>query len=577
MFAEYEIPMAMMVFCAITAIVILVYALRTAFDRGAGEIGGWELRGARGRIFAVARVTLAEGLRTRIAAGFAIIILVSIPLFWLTAEGDGTIKGRVQMFLAYSMGFAGFLLALLTIFFSCRSLSMEIAKRQIYAVACKPIPRWQILVGKWTGVMTLNVALVIIACLSAYAGTVTILSRFKSHLAHQLETYSSLTPAEVAAAITALDSVRGAGAKGMDSPIIPVLADALGRSNDQIGDLLLRLPEATRVDLRRFDELRRQVLVSRADLTPEIPDMTEETNQIYEQMEAEGRLPAGWSPADIRQQIRAGLSRTYQTVSFGFGRKWDLHGPKPETGRNFLMSVRFKISASGYLAAEPEAGLEDRTMLIGWGLGDPGPDPPMFYEAVAAHPVNTFNEFDFPAECVADDGTITLRVANIDPRRVDAVFDLPWGLQVLYRVGSFELNLFQVGLAILIPLACLAAVGVCASTCLSFPVGSLILLTFYIISASIGFVAESLGTTSDYYDPNNITWQIQLRQKTVAALELAFAIGDSEPVDQLIEGRAIGWRTLWSNTWKFVFVKGLLVLILAVLIFRRRELAAVIV
>ncbi|MCA9255355.1 MAG: ABC transporter permease subunit, partial [Phycisphaerales bacterium] len=73
--------------------------------------------------------------------------------------GDATIKGRVQMFMAYSLGFSSFVLALLTILFSCRSLSREIESRQIFGLVTKPVPRWQILAGKWCGIMALNVLL----------------------------------------------------------------------------------------------------------------------------------------------------------------------------------------------------------------------------------------------------------------------------------------------------------------------------------------------------------------------------------------------------------------------------------
>ncbi|MCZ6697650.1 MAG: ABC transporter permease [Planctomycetota bacterium] len=577
MASDYTFFFVMLSFCGIMLLVTFVYVLRRAFARDAGEIGGWELRGAWGRVTAVARITLAEGIRTKIAAGFTGLVLIAIPLFLVICTGDGTISGEVKMFLAYSLGFASFWLALLTIFFSCRSLSMEVAQRQIYGVVSKPIPRWQILVGKWTGVMILNVSLLAVVCLATYGGHRYKLWRFKADLAHELHTFGGLTPADANAAVAALDSVEGKGVKGQGSPVVSTLAKALGQTNDQISEKLLMLPEATRVNLRRFDELRRQVLTARATLTPpEIPDLPDLVDEQYAAMEKESRLPAGWTVRETKLRIKAAIKASYMTVPFRMGRTWTMKGgPPPSEERDFLMSVRFKIRPSSYLDSVSEFDLERDTLLAEWGVGNPTPDPPPYFSLLAAHPVNTFNEFEIETESVAEDGAVILSFMNIDPRRVSAAFDFPFGLQVLYRVGSFEMNVFQVYLAILIPLACLGAVGVCASTFLSFPVGSLIVIVIYIISLCIGFVAESLGITEDYYDPEHITWAIQLRQGIVNSMDWAFAIGDCEPVTNLIEGRAIGWSRLWTLTWKFVLLKGLLTLTLAVMIFRRRELAAV--
>ena len=97
------------------------------------------------------------------------------------------------------------------------------------------------------------------------------------------------------------------------------------------------------------------------------------------------------------------------------------------------------------------------------------------------------------------------------------------------------------------------------------------------MSVSIGFVAESLGTTRDFYDPENIPKEVRFRQKIVGAMKWGLALGDCDPAMNLIEGRAISWQTLWTNTWRFVLIKGGLTMAIGVLVFRRRELAAVIV
>lgn len=560
-------------------LVLLIYVLKQAFSKDGGEIGGWELGGARQRIVAIARTTLAEGMRAKAGAGFAALILVAIPIFYFTAEGDGTIKGKVQMFLSYSLGFTGLCLSLLTIFFSCRSLSVEIASRQIYGVVSKPIPRWQIVAGKWIGVMALDVMLLALATVATYTGTMGLLSGFKQQLRHELETYGGMTPEQAGATIGALDDVKGIGKEGLESPVIAAISKALSKTPDQVAEMLLRLPEQTRVNLRRFDELRRQVVVARTAVAVEVPDLSAEVQKQYDRIKEAGELPVGWSDSKILKQIRTVLAAQYCTIPPGpqNARQWRLKGPPPVKGKDVIMSLRFKLNAPGYISPREVNGrmLEENTLLCVWVIGDPTKAD--YGEYPDAYPINTFHELEIPSSLVEDDGTVVIGFVNLDPRRQDLSLDLAnRGLEVLYNVGPFELGLTQAALAHLIPLACLASFGVCASTFLSFPVGTLIVLTLFVISCSMGFVADALAATKDYVGPNP-TWDFEVRRLTVDAINWALAIGDLEPVEQLIEGRAVGWSLLWSNCWRYVLLKGMAVFLVAVMVIRRREMAAVIV
>ena len=583
--------MVMIAFGAVFALATVVYVIRLAFSRQAGEIGGWQLRGSRQVIFAVARATLAEGVRARIASGFALIILASVPFFWFTADGDGTIKGKVQMYVTYSLGFCGFLLALLTVFFATRSLANEIAGRQIYGLVSKPVPRWQILAGKWLGVMALNTALIAYVGIGVYVGTIAIVQNFNRVLQHELATSGGLSPEQAANAVAALKRVEGPGKEGMESPIVYEMAQATGMTERQIGDVLLKLPEPVRVDLRRSDELRRQVLVARATVMPELPreEIRRMAAEQYDALAKEGRLPTAMSRREVRTQIERNLYGQYCTIAPGTRRTWTLKGPRPENRLDFFMSVRFKIHVGASLLAyqDPATGdlLEKDTLYCIWAVGDPSTAD--FAELEAPQPVRTFKEVEIPSRCIKEDGTIQLGFANIDPRRVDAVITLPEAVQVLYRVGTFRMNVFQACLAMLVPLVCLASFGVCASTFLSFPVGSMILVVLYLISISMGFAAESLAVSDDYAPAERdrgLDWII--RRAVVDAVTAGLSFGNMEPTDQLIEGRRVDWWGGWKaeltwkellSAWPFALVKSAVVFIIAVLIFRRRELAAIIV
>lgn len=561
--------------------VTLIYVLRVAFSRQSGEMGGWQVAGARQIITAIARTTIAEGMRTRIASGFMLIIL-AIPVWcYLNAEGDGTIKGRVQMYMTYTMGISSFALSLLSVLFACRSLSKEIADRQIFGIASKPVPRWQILIGKFSGVMFLNVLLLAYVGVTTYAGTIAIVSQFKFNLRQELVTFAAFTPQQAEAAVAALDTVTGVGKQGEESPIITAMSGATGLSRDKLVDTLIRLPENTRADLRRFDEVRRQVLTSRASIKPTIPEeqIRAEVEKRLAQMAEEGTLPSHMSDREIREELDRQMYSSYTTIGPLGTRAWSLKGPPPPEDRKLIMSVRYKMHVPQTLEAinHPTMGfkIEEDTLLCIWGVGNPLKST--YYENVDAVPARTVQEMEFPVDAVEPDGTIRLEFANIDPRRVDVVFDvMKDAIEVLYVVGSFESNMAVACAAVLIPLGCLTAFGVCASTFLSFPVGALFVLCLFLISASMGFIRESMAITEDYV-PEDAGIDVQIRRMAVNSIGWLLSIGDISVTDSLMDGRAIGWRNLWSDAWRYLLVKTGATLLVAVLIFRRRELASIVV
>jgi len=95
-----------------------------------------------------------------------------LPVLGITATGDETLKGRLQTFVSYALSLTSFLLCLLTIIVSVYTVTSDIEKRQIYTVITKPIRRFQLILGKLLGVITLDI---ILLCLfSAFIYTITI-------------------------------------------------------------------------------------------------------------------------------------------------------------------------------------------------------------------------------------------------------------------------------------------------------------------------------------------------------------------------------------------------------------------
>jgi len=125
------------------------------------------------KIWAVAKNTVRQALRMKIAIIFIILLLVLLPLMGLTASGDGTLQGRLQTFLSYGLSLTSLLLCLLTVIVSTYTVTSDIEQRQIYTVATKPIRRHEFILGKLLGVIVLDVALLTLFAGIVYTVTVT--------------------------------------------------------------------------------------------------------------------------------------------------------------------------------------------------------------------------------------------------------------------------------------------------------------------------------------------------------------------------------------------------------------------
>jgi len=113
-------------------------------------------------IWIMAGVTMREAARKKmlwmaLAAGGAFLLLFGTGLHFqakdFAAHGMSPVLRREISFTMVTMGlYAVDLLAvLMTILTSIDTLSGEIASGTIQAIATKPVPRWQLLVGKWLG------------------------------------------------------------------------------------------------------------------------------------------------------------------------------------------------------------------------------------------------------------------------------------------------------------------------------------------------------------------------------------------------------------------------------------------
>ena len=120
------------------------------------------------RLLAIAWLTWKAAFRFRLFLVIAVLLLVSVVGLPLLVKDDGTPQGFTQILLTYTLTAITGLLGLSTLWLSCGTLARDIEECQLQVVATKPIARWQIWLGKWLGIMSLNAALLVLSGACVY-------------------------------------------------------------------------------------------------------------------------------------------------------------------------------------------------------------------------------------------------------------------------------------------------------------------------------------------------------------------------------------------------------------------------
>lgn len=115
------------------------------------------------RLITIAGLTWKAAFRFRLFIVVAVLLLAAVVGLPLLIKDDGTARGFTQILLTYTLSTITALLGLSTLWLSCGTLARDIEECQMQMVAVKPIARWQIWLGKWLGIMSLNAALLIIS------------------------------------------------------------------------------------------------------------------------------------------------------------------------------------------------------------------------------------------------------------------------------------------------------------------------------------------------------------------------------------------------------------------------------
>ncbi len=143
------------------ALVVGLAALRLVLSGSHGVVG-------------VARAVVEEAVGTRTPVLLVLALVLGLPILPLVLDPSERLEYRLQFFLSWALSGASFLLAMVTIVLAVGSVCGDIDSQRIHMTLVKPIQRWQYLLGKWLGIVLLDVVLVGIVGIGVFAGALAI-------------------------------------------------------------------------------------------------------------------------------------------------------------------------------------------------------------------------------------------------------------------------------------------------------------------------------------------------------------------------------------------------------------------
>jgi ABC-type transport system involved in multi-copper enzyme maturation permease subunit len=120
-------------------------------------------------LLAVARLTLKAAFRyklVQILIGLLLVVVITIPVI---IKHDGSAQGFTQILITYTLSSITAILGFATLWIACGSLAREVEDFSMQLVCSKPIPRWQIWLGKWAGIVALDGALLVVCGFAVFA------------------------------------------------------------------------------------------------------------------------------------------------------------------------------------------------------------------------------------------------------------------------------------------------------------------------------------------------------------------------------------------------------------------------
>ena len=113
------------------------------------------------RVASLAQLSLRAALRSRFVVAVLSLLTIVALVLPRTIRGDGTPASDIRMLLTWTLGTSFALLAVATLGAGCSALAGEIEEGVFPGIAITPVHAFELWLGKWLGLVTLNALLLL--------------------------------------------------------------------------------------------------------------------------------------------------------------------------------------------------------------------------------------------------------------------------------------------------------------------------------------------------------------------------------------------------------------------------------
>ena len=549
-------------------------------------------------IWAVTRQTFAQCLRMKIVVAFILLLAAALGTLPFLMKGDGTLAGAIRTFMSYGVMITGGLLSIITVLVAVGVVAGDMRDKHILMLGSKPLGRWEYMLGRWGGVVMLNLVLLPLAGVSIYL------------VVQHMRATEAKSPTDRMAVETEIFTAR--------EQVEPEMPDLGAWTKKRIEKLKKEnryqgIIEGFQNEKNLTPEKAREALIN--NLLREAWDRYETTGPYRTltwkfqgiPLRADQRKAAGKvlllsrgrglfrisAPSSlvgkliyngpvqvngVRGRVRA-LGRAEFDVEFlpDDMKRQEIRdlskGTSVEVVAEPTFQFRYKVNAIGL---NSEKKTLYRILEFRRANGE------IVYSMRGEGAVGTPVTVTVPAVGALRGGNMFVVYRNVPaptgpgvlPPPVVSVQIAHEDVSILYRVGGFEWNYIRSFLLIFVQLVFLAALGVFFGSFLSFPVATLACMVLLGSGWLVNWAAEAVAWTkpgSVGIDPFKF-----LAGLVIDAVRLLMPdMTQTSPAERLVDGIFISWSTVADTAFMTIVVRVTFYLLIGCLIFRRRELARV--
>ena len=314
--------------------------------------------------------------------------------------------------------------------------------------------------------------------------------------------------------------------------------------------------------------LDNEIFVARGSALPDYPDIEPYIEGYMAERLKENPNLIDLDQTYVRQQVEEQVKAAQQVVRPAYIRRWTIPVASPESVKDQPMYLRVKFYTS--------RPYDTATYDVLWEIGPPE-TPQRVQRRMDISPEAPI-EFQIPPNLLDAEGNLVVDVYNDNQEAL--LFPLEDGMEVLYRQGGFGWNYVRGMLVILCWMGFLAAIGLAASSFLSFPVAAFVSIAVLIVGFSSGTLSHvieqgGIGGINHETGRKDSASGLDYIALPVAKgmLSVINLVKEFSPISFLSTGRSITMGTLFQALTQIVLMMGGIFAAFGIWAFYRSELA----